>query len=669
MQRLYDLIVAVRILLMNYEQSVTFVNEINPDELANALQTQGANPFFVLSLAIIYVRAGATRSFPQRLAELVYDAVFRKAEGTQEFLAVLNQADKKKVSRCLWGLCESASPDDLKSFLKAKNSSPLILFYWLLLAVRGEKQIVKELFQILARIAQQNMKPNAKLDYSDVIRALLDKKSYFLFHEINGVLAVVLEKGFVGNILNLFEVQWNFTFAELTLVRNFLQKRPFNSSWLIEQSYMSANCSRFLIGTVMNLAELLDASGRLTEATLLLPANFAKIGEFVHLSPNHLERIFRLNQVLFDTHVIPGKYSISFVINFFMNMHLRRNPNLFSRMLGALKTYGSKLLPEDLKSIKTALGHFDISSQNKAAIFAAFMCIDRLEPIPCLQDYIAVLKAILNRGGAHTLQVAGCVQDKLQEIVCALRSDFPDFILNALILSVDGISFLPVVTLNPASPTVIAFLQAHASSFPCKLQFLMTSTSLDQFVDQIPAVMDFIGTQVDQVGYMLHLAEMFRIFHVWFCINNITMLEFNNRISELFTIPVVLDAFVADSRFTYLTRGLRNDRRIAQMRQECEAYCAQNGTTMAEAQRSFGHVVFDCPICTDLSTLDFTTILQCGHCVCTGCSYQIENCPNCRARITHRTQANFLGISFRPDPAPQASGQTTENPEKRQRLE
>lgn len=60
----------------------------------------------------------------------------------------------------------------------------------------------------------------------------------------------------------------------------------------------------------------------------------------------------------------------------------------------------------------------------EAAIFAAFMCIDRPESIPCLKDYIALLKAILNRKGAHTLQVAGCDPTKLQEIVCAFRSVF-----------------------------------------------------------------------------------------------------------------------------------------------------------------------------------------------------------------------------------------------------
>jgi hypothetical protein len=675
MKTLSDFIAAVSILQMPHEHSVEFINEVAPDELANALQTHGANPYFVFSLTNAYIQNQATTSsFPQKLAELVYDAVIRQADGTQEFLAVLNQADKNKVSRCLWGLCESASPEDLKSFLKAKNSSPLILFYWLLLAVRGEKQIVKELFQILARIAKQNMKPNAKLDYSDVIQALLNHQEFFLFHENKGVFAVILEKGFVGNILNLFEVQWNFTFAQISFVQKFLQKRPIDASLLIEPSYMSANCSRFLIGTVMNLAALLDPLGRLTKLTLLLPANFEGISEFVYLSDHHhLELIFRSNQFIFDTHVIPGKYTLSFVIKFFMNLHLRRNPELFSKMLCALKTYGSKLLPEDLDTMKRSLARFDVSRQNYAAIFAAFMCIDRPEPIPCLQDYIAVLKAILNRGGAHTLQVAGCVQDKLQEIVCALRSDFPDFILNALILSVNGISFLPVVTLNRASPTVIGFLQAHASSFPCMLQLLMTSTNLDQFVDQIPAVMSFIGTQVDQVGpndvtYKLNLAEMLNILHACFTKLDIKMLDFNNHICALFTNPIVLDAFVADPRFAEQTRGLRNDREIARMRQECQAHCAQHGTTIAVAQRALGHVVFGgCPICTELSTPKFTTVFQCGHCFCTGCADQVRpNCPTCRARITHRTQADSLGIRFRPDPAPQASGQPAQ---KRQRQE
>lgn len=687
MQKLSDLIASATtlsflqsILQISHEQSVVFVNGIAQNELADALQNHGANPFFVFSLAIIYIRAGATKAFPQRLAELVYDAVFRKAEGTQDFLTALNEAflaDKNKVSRSLWGLCESATSEDLKSFLTAKNSSPLILFYWLHLAVIGNKQIAKELFHILVRITQQNIKPNPKVSYVDVIQVLIANQSYFLFHEHNGVFAVILEKGFVGNILNLFEVPWNFTFDQLTLVRNFLQKRPIDASWLLRPDYMSEDCSRFLIGTVMNLVDLLDPSGRLTVATLLLPANFARISEFVHLSDHHhLEQIFRGNQVLFEMHVISGKYAISFVLHFFMNLHLRRNPNLFSRMLGALKTYGNKLLPEDLKAMKTELAHFHEDRKAEAAIFAAFMCIDRPEQIPSLKDHITVLKTFFIVIGhpIHTLCVKNCDPTKLQEIVCALRKIVPDFLLNTRMLFVNGISFLPVVNLHATSQPVIEFLQAHAlaGSFPCMLQLLMLSDNLDQFVDRMPPVMSFIGTQVDQVGpndvtYQLNLAEMFNILHACFTNLDIKMLDFNNHISALFKNPIVLDAFVSDPRFTNLTRGLRNDIRIAKMRQECQEFCVQNGTTMEEAQRALGHIIFEeCAVCIERSTPEFTTIFQCGHCLCTGCAEQISNCPTCRAKITCRTQADSIGIRFRQDPDPQFSEEPTQ---KRQRQE
>lgn len=677
----------LKLLSRDHLKCVEFINKFKPNELADALQTHGQNTNFVFSLAIIYIRAGATKAFPQRLVELVYDAVFQQAEGTQEFLDVLNDAflaDKNKVSRFLWGLCESATSEDLKSFLNARNSSPLILFYWLHLAVRGKKQIAKELFHILARIAQQNINPNPKVSYADVVQAILDNQSYFLFHETNGVFAVIMEKGFIGNILNLFEIPWNFTFAELSLVQQFLQKRPIDASWLLRPDYMSDDCSRRLIGTVMNFADLLDASGRLTEETLLLPRNFARIGEFVHLSDHHhLEKIFRVNKVLFDTHVIPGRYSILNVLYFFMNLHLRRNPELFSNMLVSLKTYGSKLLPKDLNAMKTDLSNFYDDRKKEAAIFAALMCIDRLEQIPCLKDHITVLKAILNRGGAHTLNVEGCKPFKLQEIVCALRSVLPDFLLNAQILCVNRISFLPVVNLHPTSQPVIDFLQAHAQahaqagSFQCMLQLLMTSDNLGQFVDRMPPVMSFIGAQVDQVGqndaqYQLNLAEIFNILHAWFIKNYIKMLDFNNRIRALFTNQIVLDAFVADQRFEELTRGLRNEREIDRMRQECQAHCAQHRTTMAEAQRALGHIVFgECLVCIELSTPQFTTIFQCGHCFCTGCAEQIHpNCPKCRARITCRIPADSLGIRFRPDQAPQASGQPADDSaKKRQRQE
>lgn len=671
----------LEILQMNSDRCIEFVNGVDPDELANALHTHGANSFFVFSLAIIYIRAGVTRAFPQRLVELIYDAVFNQVEGTQEFLTGLNQMFREKknnVVRSLWGLCVDATSNDLESFLKVRNSSPLIRFYWLNLAVRGKKQIVKELFQILQQIAQQNIKPNPKVNYDDVVNVLLNNHEYFLFHESNGVFAVILEKGSFGNILNLFEIQWNFTLDQLSHVQKFLKKHPINASWLIEKSHMSDGCSRFLIGTVMNFAHLLDPSGWLIEATLLLPQNFERIGEFVHLSyHDHLKYIFCKNQVLFDTHVTPQRYGISNFLYFFMNLHMRGNSNLFSNMIVALKTYGNKLLPEDLNAMKTALTHFDVSRQMEAAIFAAFMCIDRPESIPCLKDYIALLKAILNRKGAHTLQVAGCDPTKLQEIVCAFRSVFPIFVLNVQILLVNDISLLPVVNLHATSQPVITFLQVNAQkgSFPCMLQLMMTSRDLDSFIDAMRTVMAFIIVQVNRDGpndvqYQLNLAEMFHILHAWFCKFDIKMHDFNNRISGLFDNQNILDAFVADPRFAKLTRGLRNDRRIVEMRQKCQAHCTQHKTTMIEAQRALGFVVFDCSICTELSTSEFTTIFQCGHCLCTSCAEQISNCSTCRKKITYMTQADSLGIRFQPDPAPQASGHPAEEPaQKMQRQE
>ena len=416
---------AAEFLQMTREQCVIFINGLVHSELADALQIHGEDPCVVFLLATIYIRAGATKSFQKILAELLYEAVFLQKEGTREFLELLNLSfllNKQTIVRSLWGLCESASPKDVESFLKPKNSSHLMLFYWLQHAIIGNKQIVKELFQILERISKQNITPNSKVDYTDVLRVLIANQTYVLFHETNSVFAVILEKGYMGNLLHLFEVDWNFTFAELTLVRGFLRKRPINASWLLRPDYMSAECSRRLIGHVMGLPDLLDSSKRLTEAKLLLPANVAMIAEFVYFSDHHhLQDIFRTNQFVFDTMVVPGKYSVYDILHFFMNLHLRRNPALFSRMLGALDTYGKKLLPEDIKAIQKSIGQIDSTRQIEASIFAAFMCIDRPEPIPCLQDHILLLRAIRSRNGAHALQVTPSLAVNLQEVVCALR--------------------------------------------------------------------------------------------------------------------------------------------------------------------------------------------------------------------------------------------------------
>ena len=659
------------ILQMTREQCVDFINGLVHDDLASALQTHGGNPYFVFLLATIYVRAGATRSFPKILAELVYDAVFLQKEGTREFLEVLNQSfqdDWRKVARYLWGLCENVKPFQMTSFLKSKNSSPLMLFYWLQLAVRGNKQIVKELFQIFGRIAEQNMKQNPKVDYSDVVRVLLANQRYFLFHETNGVFAVILEKGYVGNLLNLFEVEWDFTMAELTLVReaeltlvrDFLRKRPINASWLLRDDYMSVDCSRRLIGYVMNLPDLLNPSGRLTDLALLLTTFAGRIAEFVYFSDHfHLQQILSVNQFVFDTIVVPGKYSVYDVLYFFMNLHLRRNPALFSRMLGALKTYGNKLLPEDLKEIQRAIMHFDEVRQMEASIFAAFMCIERQETIHCVQDHILLLKAILGRNDAHALQVTPSSEVKLQEVVCALRINLPDFLLNAKVSSVNRRSFLPVVQVEPVSQPVVAFLQSHPTSFFCLLQLLMLSNTLDELWANMTPVMEFIGQQAatcppNDVQFQLNLVEMFHILHACFCKHDIKMQHFSDQVYPL--LPKnpnnsVFEAFIADARFQNLTCGIHDERKVAQMEEACKDHCTQHGATPEDAQRAIGCVLFSCCVCTCKFTQTFMSIFDCGHAICTGCTGNLRSphCPNCRANITKRTRPSFE-IRFRKDP-------------------
>jgi hypothetical protein len=696
MHTLYDLIAAAtsenaavataELLQMTREQYVDFINGLDHDELASALQTHGGIPYFVFPLATIYVWAGATRSFPKILAELLYEAVFLQKEGAQEFLERLNQSfqdDWRKVARYLWGLCENVKPFQLTSFLKSKNSSPLMLFNWLQLAIRGNKQIVKELFQIFGRIAEQNMKQNPKVDYSDVVRALIAKQEYLLFHETNGVFAVILEKGYVGNLLNLFEVDWDFKpeSAELTLVREFLRKRPINASWLLPTDYMSAECSRRLIGHVMNLPDLLNPSGRLTDLALLLPANVVRIAKFVYFSDHfHLQQILSVDQFAFDTIVVPGKYTVYDVLYFFMNLHLRRNPALFSRMRGALKTYGNKLLPEDLKEIQRAIMHFDEVRQMEASIFAAFMCIERQEAIHCVQDHILLLKAILGRNDAHTLQVTPSSAVNLQEIVCALRINLPDFLLNAKVLSVNRMSFLPVVQVDPVSQPVVAFLQSHPTLFFCLLQLLMVSNTLDELWAKMVQVMEFIGQQAatcppNDVQFQLNLVEMFNILHACFCKFNVKMQHFCDHVHPL--LPKnpnnsVFKAFIADARFQELTLGVRDEHKVAKMEEACATYCTLHKTTMDHAQRELGCVLFYCCVCTSNFTQTFMSIFDCGHAICTGCSENLRysNCPNCRADITKRTRPSFE-IRFRKDPEDpsEQSAESAESAEKMQRQE
>jgi hypothetical protein len=328
-------------------------------------------------------------------------------------------------------------------------------------------------------------------------------------------------------------------------------------------------------------------------------------------------------------------------------------------MLVALKTYGNKLLLEDLKEISRVIRNFPIERQLEASIFAAFMCIERPEEIPCLQDHILLLIAIRDRNDAHTLQVTPSSEVKLQEIVCSLRDIVPDYLLNIKVLSVNQMSFLPVVQVEPVSDAVVTFLQAHPTSFFCLLQLLMISNTLDELWANMNPVMEFIGQQANtcspnDVQFQLNLVEMFNILHACFCKFNVKMNHFSDNIYGL--LPrnpenSVFEVFIADARFQELTRGVHDERKVAQMEKECADYCTLHGTTMKHAQRELGYVLFSCPVCTSNITQGFMKILDCGHAICTGCTGKLAspNCPKCRARITHPVVPSFE-IRFRKDP-------------------
>jgi hypothetical protein len=129
----------------------------------------------------------------------------------------------------------------------------------------------------------------------------------------------------------------------------------------------------------------------------------------------------------------------------------------------------------------------------------------------------------------------------------------------------------------------------------------------------------------------------------------------------------VFEAFIAEQRFQDLTRGVHDERKVAQMEQACKEYCTEHGTTMNDAQLSLGFVLLSCDVCTCKVTRDFTTIIDCGHAICTGCAGKLAspNCPNCRAQITNMMRPSFE-IRFRKDPE-DSSEKSAESAEKKQR--
>jgi len=659
------------ILRMTREQCVEIVNSFDTNDVASALEAHGGNHFFIFSLGIIYIRAKAIKSFPIRLAELLSHHVHHTSQGSQEFLQFLNQVfeeNRDNLPRSLWGMCANASPSDLTSFLRNLNSSPLLVFHWLQMAIRERKQIVKEFFQILERIKKD------PTGYEDVIRTLIAHKSQLLFHDIIGCIAVTIDTGVVFNLLLIFEINWDFTFAELDLVRKFLKKRPINASFLIgPPGYMSAQCSRYLIGQIMNLPRLLDATGRLTENKLLHPPNVASIHEFVYFTDHHLERIFRNNHILFITILIPGKYSIADVFIFFHNIFLMKHPELFSRMMDALKEYGNKLSEDDIKSLPQVLRKISSDRRDAAHFWLAFMCIERKETIRCLNDHIVLLRAILKRGSAQVINVTPASPATFHEIVRKLRECLPDFVLNLMAHLVmwktgqtpHAAQLLPVIQNELASGAVMAFLRANSHELPYMLQLMMLSNTIDELWVNMELVMEYAGLRAQQAppndaNFAIMLEEIFRIFDEVFKKFSIKITDFNERIYAL--LPKnpnsIFDAFIHDERFEYLTRGVRDGLKVSKLEAQCNVHLATMppDSTLADAQSDLGIILVDCRICTSHATPEFSCMFPCGHATCLGCFESIKKrapvaCPDCRAIISFCVSIDTLGIRVRQQPA------------------
>ena len=664
----------LNILQMTQEQCVAFVNSLDQMELASVLETHGGNNFFIFSLGFIYIRAKATtRSFPIRLAELLSHHVHHTSQGSREFLQFLNEAfeeSRDNIPRFLWGMCTNASPSDLTSFLKERHSSPLMVFYWLQMAIREQKQIVKELFQILERIKKH------PTGFEGVIQSIIANKTRLLFHDTIGCIAVIIDTRVVFNLLLLFEINWDFTFAELALVRNFLRKRPINASFLTgPPGYMSAQCSRYLIGQIMNLPRLLDATGRLTEAVLLLPANVASIHEYVYFGDDHhLERFFRNNQILFNTILIPGKYSIADVFIFFHNIFLMKHPELFSRMMDALKEYGNKLTADDIKSLPQVLRKLPSDRQDAAHFWLAFMCIERQETIRCLNDHIILLRAILSRGSAKIINVTPSSPATFHEIVRKLRECLPDFVLNMMAHLVmwetgqtpHAAQLLPVIQNEPASDAVMGFLRANSHELPYMLQLLMLSNTSDELWVNMEPVMEYAGLRAQQAlpndaDFVIMREEIFRIFDEVFERFNIKMTDFSEHIYALLPkdpANSIFDAFIHDQRFEDLVRGIHDGLKVSELEAQCNAHLTKMpaGSTLADAQFELGIILVDCRICTSHATPEFSCMFPCGHTTCRGCFESIKKrapvaCPDCRAIIPFCVSMDTLGIRFRQQPA------------------
>jgi hypothetical protein len=653
-------------------ESVDFINQTNKAEMSVALDEQNENSLFIFAIGAIYIKAKSIRCFPLYLAELIYKHVFQVGQGHQLFLEILNQQfgqSKNNVARYMWGLCNHISNPDIVSFLKQKNSSAIIVLYWLQMA----KYSTKHIFQIMERIQKKSD------NYEDIINFLICNKTEILFDAKNGCFVNPEKKSFY-NFSLLFEIDWQFTFGEIEQIRNFLRSHPINSSFLPN---CSSECSKNLIGTILNLGNYLDRNYVLRQDSLIIPANVTQIHEFVYYSHDDLERIFQNNQFVFDNLLVPIRYQIPDVFIFFHNLFIQRS-FAFSRITTALKTYGEKLSEENIREIPKFIENMDSSRRDDFKVWLALMCISRTETIPVIQDYINILKQLfIPKILTNSRSISPYSPATIHEVIDNIRKSLPDFILNTelfmLTWKIDenyfSKSLLPVLQreeskvdsscicirslinfLNIPHPFTVDYRKVLL--FPCKLQLLMLSRTKDDFFSNLKDVLEHIGEESIKASSN-DLEEMFFIMENIFRRLKISMDDFYNIYELLPKHPNndISEAFINDPRFSYLLTNFLEERKVKQLEQKCRDHLATMtaDSKITDAQSELGIILMNCSICMANNTSEFTDLLApCGHTFCHSCSQKLETCPNCRVKIDYRLPLKNFNIRIRKDSDEQA---------------
>jgi hypothetical protein len=661
---------------ISYEESVDFVNSIEKSNII--LKSNKENSLFIFAIGALYVKAKSTRCFPNDLAELIYKHIYQGSQGNQVFLEILNQhfdLSKKNVARIIWGLCLKTNHADIVSFLKQKNSSAIIVHYWLKMEYNSNKLIRKYIFNILERIQKKYE------NYDDIINFLINNKTEFLFHPNNSLLTYISEKKSFYNLALLFEIDWQFTFGELEQIRNFLRNNTINSTFL---QNCSIECSKNLIGTVLNLSNYLDENLKLRKDALIIPFNVGQIHEFIYFSHDELESIFRNNQFVFDNLLVPNRYDISDVFIFFHNLFLRKT-FAFSRIIAALKTYGEKLSEENIAEIPKFIENMESSRSNDFKVWLALMCISRTETISVIQDYINILKQMfIPRILSRTISISPYSPSSIYEVIDNIRKSLPDFILNTELLIVRWTidenyfskSLLPVVNLDEISiridnsirsritylnyPHPLIVNERKELLFPCKLQLLMLSRTKEELFSNLKDVLEHIGEESkkmssNDVSFMMMMEEMFFIMENIFMRLKISMDDFYNIYEYLPKHPSndISEAFINDPRFSYLLTNFLEERKVKKLESECKSYLTtmQSESKITDAQSELGIILMNCSICMANNTSEFTDLLvPCGHTFCHSCSQKLVNCPNCRVKIDYRLPMKKFNIRICKEP-------------------